>query len=80
MRRIVLSGWLLALGAVVLYVFFFGLAGVSPRDVTRVTVVVVVLAVLYTLRNLRLAYELRHRAGNPQMREEYNRARERRGF
>ena len=80
MRALVLSLWLLALGAIVLYGFFFGLAGVSPRDVAGVTVVVAVLAVLFTLRNLRVDYQLRSRAGNPQLRADRNRVRERRGF
>ncbi len=80
MRVLVLSLWLLALGAILLYAFFFGLAGVSPREVAGVTAVVAVFAVLFTLRNLRLDCQLRSRTGNPQLRADRNRVRERRGF
>jgi len=78
--RIVLVAWMLALSAVVLYVFFFGLAGVSPFETVSVTVVVAVLALLFAIRTARVGREMRDRAGDPQLHAEYNRARERRGF
>lgn len=78
--RLTLSLWTLALGAVVLYVFFTSLSGVSPGEVAGVTTVVAVLSVLFTVRTLRVASELRDRGGDPALRDECNRARERRGF
>jgi hypothetical protein len=78
--RVVLVGWLLALSAVLLYVFFVGLAGVAPGDIAIVTGVVALLALLYAIRTLRLAHELGDRAGDPELRADRNRARERRGF
>ena len=80
MGRLVLALWLCALGAVVLYVFFAGLGGVSPWEVGGVTAVLAALALMFTLRTARLARDLRDRAGDPQLHAEYNRARERRGF
>ncbi len=78
--RLTLGLWTMALGVVVLYVFFTSLSGVSPGEVAGVTTVVVVLAVLFALRTLRVGSELRDPGGDPGLREEYNRARERRGF
>lgn len=69
---------LLAMGAVVLYAAFTLLAGVAPAVV--VTGIVAVLALLLFVRSLRLDYELRSRAGDPQLRSERNAQRERRGF
>ena len=80
LSRLFLTLWLLALSTVILYVFFVGIAGVAPGDVAAVTVVVTVLGSLYALRSLRLSHELGHRAGDPQLRADRNRARERRGF
>lgn len=82
MSRFVLVLWMLALSAVILYVgVFVVLAGKAPFEVQpEVTIAVVVLGVLFTLRSLRIGRELRDRAGDPQLRADYNRARERRGF
>lgn len=81
MSRFVLVLWMLALSAVILYVGVFGLAGKMPFEVQpEVTIAVVVLGALFTLRSLRIGRELRDRAGDPQLRADYNRARERRGF
>jgi hypothetical protein len=45
-----------------------------------VTAVVAALAAIFTLRNLRLAAELAHRGGDPRLRRDLNKIRERRGF
>ena len=71
---------LLGTGAVVLYVAFTALAGISPRDAAAATTVVAVIAALLAVRALRLDYELRSQGGDPQLRSAYNRQRERRGF
>ncbi|HEY6771965.1 MAG TPA: hypothetical protein VI035_05895 [Solirubrobacterales bacterium] len=78
--RLRLSFWIVAIGTVVLYIFFIGLATVSPRQVAAVTVVVAALAALFTVRNLRVAAQLADRGGDPQLRRARNRIRERRGF
>jgi hypothetical protein len=39
-----------------------------------------ILALLVTIRSLRLASELAHRGGDPRIRRELNKQRERRGF
>jgi len=76
-----LTLWMLALSAVVLYVGIFGIAGKAPFEVQpEVTITVAALGLLFTLRSLRIGRELRDRAGDPQLRADYNRARERRGF
>lgn len=80
LSRLALSLWTLALGAVVLYVFFTVLARIAPGEVGGLAIVVAGLAVLFTLRTMRIAGRLRDRGGDPALREEYNRARERRGF
>lgn len=81
MDRVILALWMLALSSVILYVGVFGLAGKGPDEVAPgVTATVIVLGVLFTLRSLRVGRELRDRAGDPQLRADYNRARERRGF
>jgi hypothetical protein len=67
-------------GMVVLYGFFLVLATVSPGQVAAVTAVVIGLAALVTVRNLRLASELADRGGDPHLRRDLNRIRERRGF
>ncbi len=72
--------WGLAIGAVALDLFFSVIAGISPLEIAGVTVAVAVICVLWLLRSVRLEFELRSRAGNPQLRAEHNRARERRGF
>ena len=71
---------MLALSAVVLYVFFFGIAGISPFQTAGVSAAVAALALLYAVRNARLRRELRDRAGDPQLHADHQRARERRGF
>ncbi len=72
--------WGLAIGAVALDLFFSVIAGISPLEIAGVTAAVAVICVLWLLRSVRLEFELRSRAGNPQLRAEHNRARERRGF
>jgi hypothetical protein len=71
---------LFATGAVVLYVAFTALAGISPARAATATGVIAVIAALLVVRALRLDYELRSQGGDPQLREAYNRQRERRGF
>lgn len=75
-----LSLWTCALGALVVYVFFFGLAAIPPQRVAVVSVVAVVLAALITLRNIRINNELADPGGDPRLRRALNRQRERRGF
>lgn len=75
-----MSFWLVAIGTVVLYVFFIVLTTISPDQVAAVTVVVGALAVVFTLRNVRVAAQLADRGGDPQLRRSRNRIRERRGF
>jgi hypothetical protein len=75
-----LSFWLCALGTVVLYVFFLGVATVSPSQTAGVTAVMGVLATLLTIRTLRLDGELADPGGDPHLRRARNRQRERRGF
>lgn len=72
--------WIIVLGAVVLYAFFVPVAGISPREVTEVSFVVAVLAILFGLRTALVQRELTDPAGDPELREARNRARERRGF
>jgi hypothetical protein len=78
--RLALPIWLVVLGAIVMYVFFVIVAGVPPAQVAVVTIVVGVLALLFLIRSVRVASELSDRGGNPALRRELNRARERRGF
>ena len=80
MKHLAFSIWGLAIGAVVLDVFFSVLAGISPLEVIGVTIAVSAICVMWLLRSVRLEFELRSRAGDPQLRAEHNRARERRGF
>ena len=72
--------WGLAIGAVVLDVFFSVIAGISPLEVAGLTAGVSAICVLWLVRSVRLEFELRSRAGDPQLRAEHYRARERRGF
>jgi hypothetical protein len=72
--------WLSVLGVIVMYVFFVVVASVPPAQVAAVTIAVAVLAVLFAIRSVRVASELSDRGGNPAVRRELNRARERRGF
>jgi hypothetical protein len=74
------SLWLCAVWAIVLYVFFVTVATISPANVAGLTVVMTILGVLVTIRSLRLASELAHRGGDPRIRRELNKQRERRGF
>jgi len=69
-----------ATGAVVLFLSFSLLAGISPTEVAAAASVVTAIAALLGLRALRIDYELRTRGGDPQLRESRNRQRERRGF
>ncbi|MEA2171952.1 MAG: hypothetical protein QOF76_5252 [Solirubrobacteraceae bacterium] len=71
---------LLATGAVTLYVVFTLVAGISPLDALAVTATAAALAVLLLIRGLRLEYELKSQAGDPQLRSAHNAQRERRGF
>jgi hypothetical protein len=79
-RRVRISFWIVVIGTVVLYGFFVVLATIPPGQVAAVTAVVAALAAIFTLRNLRLAAELAHRGGDPRLRRDRNRIRERRGF
>jgi hypothetical protein len=78
--RLRLSLWLLALGVVVLYVFFVTLATIPPAKVAALTVATMILAALVLIRNLRIASELSDRGGDPRARRALNKQRERRGF
>jgi hypothetical protein len=80
LRSLRLSFWIVLIGMIVLYGFFILLATISPGQVTAVTAVVIGLAAIVTLRNLRLAAELADRGGDPLLRRDLNRIRERRGF
>ena len=75
-----LSLWVCAVWAIVLYVFFVTLATIPPAKVAGLTIVMVILAALVTIRSLRLASELADRGGDPRIRRELNKQRERRGF
>jgi steroid 5-alpha reductase family enzyme len=75
-----LSLWVCAVWAIVLYVFFVPLATIPPAEVGGLTIVMVILAALVTIRSLRLASELADRGGDPRIRRELNKQRERRGF
>lgn len=78
--RLALPVWLCVLGAIVMYVFFVVVASIPPAQVAAVTIVVSILAVLFLIRSARINAELANRGGNPSLRRELNRARERRGF
>jgi hypothetical protein len=78
--RLRLSLWLLAVWAVVLYVFFVSLATISPMELGAVTAVTVIVAAMVIVRNLRIASELADPGGDPEVRRALNRQRERRGF
>ena len=78
--RLRLSLWILALGAIVLYVFFITLATIPPARVALLTIITLVLAGLILVRNLRISSELSDRGGDPRIRRALNRQRERRGF
>ena len=71
---------LFATGAVVLFVAFTTLAGISPKDAAAASIIIAIVAALLAVRYVRLDYELRSQGGDPQLREAYNRQRERRGF
>jgi hypothetical protein len=55
-------------------------ATISPAKTAALTVVATILAALLLLRGLRIAAELADRGGDPRVRRELNRQRERRGF
>jgi hypothetical protein len=74
------SVWLLALWAVVLYAFFAIVATIPPVKTVGLAIVTTVLAALLLLRGLRIAAQLGDRGGDPRIRRELNRQRERRGF
>jgi hypothetical protein len=78
--RLRVSFWIALIGAVVLYVFFVTLASVSPAEVAGVTTVIAAMALVFTARNLRVAGELADPGGDPQLRRDRNKIRERRGF
>ena len=80
MKHLVFAIWGLAIGAVVLDLFFSVIAGISPLEIAGVTLAVSAICVMWLVRSVRLEFELRSRAGDPDLRAEYNRARERRGF
>jgi hypothetical protein len=65
---------------VVLYAFFSIVATIPPVKVAALAMVTAVLAALLLLRGLRIAAELADRGGDPRVRRELNRQRERRGF
>src|SRR4051794_13998898 len=71
---------LFATGAVVVFLFFDVIAGVSPMDAAAASGGAVALAAVLTLRAVRLEYELRSQGGDPEVRTAFNRQRERRGF
>lgn len=75
-----LALWGLLIGGVVLTAFFTSLGGVNPADVIPVMVAAGVVCLLWLLRSARIELELRSRAGDPQLRSDFQRARERRGF
>jgi hypothetical protein len=79
-RNLRLSFWIVVIGIVVLYGFFVVLASIPPGQVVAATAVATTLAAIFTLRNLRLAAELADRGGDPHLRRDVNRMRERRGF
>lgn len=67
--------WILALGVIGCFVFFFALGAIDPGDIAGVTVAVAALAILWLLRSWAIA----HRHANdhdPRLSHE----RERRGF
>lgn len=78
--RIAVPLWLVAIGVIVMYVFFVILASIQPSQVAGVTIVIAGLAILFAIRSIRVASELANRGGNPALRRARNRARERRGF
>ena len=80
MRQAWLAIWGLMIGAVVLTGFFTSLGGVNPADVGPVMAVVGAISLMWLVRSVRIEHELSSRAGDPQLRSEFNRARERRGF
>jgi len=80
LSRLRLSFWIAVLGAIVLYVFFVAIAGISPVQVAGVSIAVAALAAIFALRSWRVASELSDRGGDPRLRRSINRIRERRGF
>jgi hypothetical protein len=78
--RLAVSLWLGVIGVIVIYAFFVTVADVSLGQIVGVTIVIAGLAILFMLRSIRLANELSDRGGNPALRRDRNRARERRGF
>jgi hypothetical protein len=80
MRHMAFTLWGVAIGAVILDVFFSAIAGISPLEIMGVTVAASVICLLWLVRSMRIEFELRSRGGDPQLRADFNRARERRGF
>ncbi len=78
--RLSLSFWLVALGAVVLYVFFVALAAIPPHEIAGLSIAMGALAGLIVIHNLRVESELADPGGDPRVRRALNRQRERRGF
>jgi hypothetical protein len=75
-----MSLWVLAVWAIVLYLFFVTVATIPPAEVAAVTVVTAILAALVVVRGLWMASELADRGGDPRVRRALNKQRERRGF
>ncbi len=75
-----LSLWLMAIWAVVLYVFFTVLASIAPGKVALLTVVTAIIALAVVIRSIRVASELADPGGDPAIRRALNKQRERRGF
>jgi hypothetical protein len=69
----------LCLGAVVLFVFFSALGGISPDEVLVPTIVVGVLGLLFAARSLYVRRKLGEH-GNQEILRSVNSLRERRGF
>jgi hypothetical protein len=78
--RITRPLWLGVLGVIVMSMFFVVLASIPLGQIVLLTIVVAILTVLFVIRSLRVASELSDRGGDPSLRRELNRARERRGF
>ena len=75
-----LSFFLVAVGGVVLYVFFVAVASIPPQEVARASAVAGMLAAFVAIHNIRVNHELADPGGDPRVRRALNRQRERRGF
>lgn len=79
LRELRVAFWLVALGAVILYLFFVMLDAFDPADAWIATVGAAILAVLLVIHFVRVRRALR-RGGDNEARQELNKMRERRGF